>query len=225
MKFRLAPSLAAAPIDRLSQVMVEFERAGVDYLHFDIEDGAFVPAMRLGTKIIADLRPLSKLPFDVHLMMVNPEWVLPEVIKFGADRIATHYEASAYPRRVLHKIVSLGAQAGIALNPTTPLPDLRYLLPYLSFIVILTTEPEVPDGPFLSEILNKVRTGKKSPGLAGLEWVVDGGVDSGNILEVVRAGADTIVVGRALFNGPAIADTIAALRKCLKNPGRAAFEG
>jgi ribulose-phosphate 3-epimerase len=172
--------------------------------------------MNLGTKLITDLRPLTNLPFDVHLMMRNPEWIIPELVASGADRISVHYEACPYPRRVLRTITDLGADAGLAFNPATPLPDLAYLLPYLVFIVILTTEPEVPDCPYLPEILEKVRRGKSQPSLKDLEWVVDGGVSPDNIKEVIQAGADTVVVGRSAFQEDQISKNIAALREMAK---------
>ncbi|MDH5508432.1 MAG: ribulose-phosphate 3-epimerase, partial [Anaerolineae bacterium] len=148
MSIRIAASLASAPMDRLGQVVKDLELSGVDYIHFDVEDGVFVPVMTLGTRLIQNLRNLTDLPFDVHLMMVDPEWLLPDLVKFGANRISVHYEACRYPRRVLRHIAALGASPGLAINPATPLPDLSYLLPYLSFVVILTTEPEFPDCPF-----------------------------------------------------------------------------
>ena len=215
MPLRISPSLAAAPLDRLGQVVLELEKAGADYIHFDIEDGSFVPVMTLGTKIIPDLRGFTQLPFDVHLMMVNPEWILPELIQHGADRISVHHEACPYPRRVLRQIVSLGAVAGIAFNPATPIPDLKYLLPYLSFIVVLTTEPEIPDCPFLPEVLDKVRVGKQVQDLEGIEWVVDGGVNAENLSQVLDAGADTVVIGRSVFKGDKISENMAALRAAI----------
>ncbi len=215
MAVRISPSLAAAPLDRLGQIVIELETAGADYIHFDIEDGSFVPVMTLGTKMISDLRRITRLPFDVHLMMVNPEWILPDVIHSGANRVSVHYEACLYPRRVLRQIASLGAEAGLAFNPATRIPDLAYLLPYLSFIVILTTEPEVPDCPFLPEVLEKVREGKQAMGLEKIEWVVDGGLNPENLSQVVAAGADTVVIGRAVFKDGKILENMAALRKLL----------
>lgn len=212
MTIRISPSLAAAPMDRLGQVVTELEASGADYIHFDIEDGSFVPVMTLGTKIIQDLRGVTRLPFDVHLMMVRPEWILPELVHFGANRISVHYEACPYPRRVLRQIVSLGADAGIAFNPATPVPELTYLFPYLSFIVVLTTEPEVPDCPYLPEVLDKVRQGKNTRGLEGIEWVVDGGVSAGNLTDVMAAGADTVVIGRSVFRDNKIKENMANLR-------------
>jgi ribulose-phosphate 3-epimerase len=212
MPVRISPSLASAPLDRLGQVIVALATAGADYLHFDVEDGSFVPVMTLGTKIISDLRKFTSLPFDVHLMMVNPEWILPDLIRSGADRVSVHYEACLYPRRVLRQITALGAQAGLAFNPATPLPDLAYLSPYLSFILILTTEPELPDSPFLPAVLEKVRKGKQVESLEGIEWVVDGGVSAENLSQVIQVGADTVVVGRAVFQDGRIAENMAALR-------------
>ena len=215
MPVRISPSLAAAPLDRLGQVVIELETAGANYIHFDIEDGSFVPMMTLGTKMISDLRRITRLPFDVHLMMVNPEWILPEVVRFGANRVAVHYEACPYPRRVLRQIVSLGAIAGLAFNPATPVPDLAYLLPYLSFIVTLTTEPEIPDCPFLPEVLEKVRAGKQAKGLESIEWVVDGGLNTENLAQVIAAGTDTVVIGRSVFKDGKIRENMTALRKLL----------
>jgi len=215
MPIRISPSLASAPLDRLGQVIGELEASGADYIHFDIEDGCFVPVMTLGTKLIQDLRGITKLPFDVHLMMVRPEWILPELVNFGADRISVHYEACPYPRRVLRQIVSLGATAGIAFNPVTSIPDLAYLFPYLSFIVVLTTEPEIPDCPFLPEVLDKVRQGRLTQGLESIEWVVDGGVSTENLPEVIAAGADTVVIGRSVFKDDKIKENMANLRAVL----------
>jgi ribulose-phosphate 3-epimerase len=211
----ISPSLASAPMDQLGQTVIDLEKAGADYIHFDIEDGSFVPVMNLGIKLIPDLRRWTRLPFDVHLMMVNPEWVLPEIINSGANRVSVHYEACPYPRRVLRQISSLGAKAGIAFNPATPLPDLSYLLPYLSFVVILTTEPENQDCPFLPEVLEKVRTGRQSSSMEQVEWVVDGAVSPQNLPGIVAAGASTVVVGRSVFQNGKIKENLAALRAAI----------
>ncbi len=185
----------------LKATLVELEAGGVGFVHFDIEDGVFVPLMRMGTGLIGALRPLTSLPFDVHLMTANPEWMIPDLVAAGANRVAIHLEACSYPRRVLRTIVAHGAKAGIALNPATPLADLSYLHPYLSFVVILTTEPERPDEPYLPGILTKVAQGRRLPAMRDLEWVVDGGMNSQNVGDAMRAGASTIVMGRAIFGG------------------------
>jgi len=209
---RLYPSLAAAPLTNLEETVRQLELAEVDGLHFDIEDGSFVPVMTLGTKLIADLRPLTRLPFDVHLMMVDPEWIVPELVRAGADRLSVHFEACPYPRRVLRAIHDLGAQPGLAFNPATPIPDLAYLRPYLSFVLILTTEPELPDPVHLPDVVDRVRQNKRRPGLEGVEWVVDGGRSASNLREAARAGADAAVVGRAFFRDGDIQGNAARLR-------------
>jgi len=215
---RLAPSLAAAPLDRLGEVVHILDEAGADLIHFDVEDGSFVPVMTLGTKIIADLRPLTRRPFDVHLMMVHPEWIIPQLARDGANRISVHFEACPYPRRTLRMIAEAGAEAGLAFNPATPLPDLADLLPHLAFVVILTTEPEVPDPGFLPQALEKIRRGKQTPGMEAIEWVADGGLKPENIRQAVRAGADTLVIGRSAFREGRITENLNDLRRAMAAP-------
>lgn len=216
MTLKIAPSIASAPLNCLDRLVKELEDAKVDYIHFDVEDGQFVQSMNLGVKIISDLRPRTMLPFDVHLMMFNPEWLIEDLIHLGTDRIAVHYEACLYPRRILRRIVELGAVAGLAFNPATALPDLRYLLPFLSFVVILTTEPESQDAPFLPEVLDKIKNAKQSTELKRIEWVVDGGVCPENLNMILEAGAETIIVGRTIFRRGGIKQNIEALRSVLK---------
>lgn len=196
---KIAPSIASGPLTNLEATLHELELAGADLIHFDIEDGSFVPVMNLGVKIVKELRPLTKLPFDVHLMMVNPEWLIPELAGMGADRVSVHYEACPYPRRTLGLIAQAGMRAGLAFNPATPIPPLDFCLPDLAFVVVLSTEPEAGDCPFLPAALTKVTEGKRQPGLEKLEWVLDGGITAGNVKKAVDAGAETVVVGRGVF--------------------------
>ncbi len=211
---RLAPSLAAAPMGHLAQVVADLEAAGADALHFDLEDGQFVPVMTLGTRLIGELRPLTRLPFDVHLMVHTPEAILPEIAALGADSIAFHWEATGYPRRVLRQIRELGKRAGLAFNPATPLPDLTYLLPHLDYVILLTTEPETPDCPYLPPVLEKVRQAAAFARAhrPDLGVCADGGIGEGNIAQAAAAGANWIVCGRAAFAGGAIAGNLARLR-------------
>jgi ribulose-phosphate 3-epimerase len=212
---KIAVSLMSAPLTHLAEVVAELERAQSDMIHFDLEDGHFVPgALSLGTRLIGELRPLTSLPFDVHLMVSNPEEFIPIVARLGSDLISVHIEACPYPRRTLRQIKDLGIKAGLAFNPATPLPDLQYLLPLLDFVSILTTEPELPDWPYTPRALEKVRAlatfGREHS--QGLEIAVDGGIDGENIRDAVRAGANIIVTGRAAFLGGHIVENIAALR-------------
>lgn len=209
----IAPSLAAAPLHHLEKVIGELNRLGVGMIHFDVEDGSFVPVMTLGLKIISDLRPFSTLPFDVHLMIRRPEWVIAPLAGMGADSVSVHYEACPYPRRTLGLIKHHGMKAGLAFNPKTELPPLQLYRPYLDYVVVLTTEPEYENAIFLPEVLQKVACGRKQPGLDGVRWMVDGGVSPGNIAEVVRAGADIVVAGRSLFNEKPLNENYALLKK------------
>lgn len=199
----------------LAQVVADLERAGVDMIHFDLEDGHFVPAvMTLGTRLIGELRPLTRLPFDVHLMVSNPEQMIPAVAELGGDTIAAHYEACLYPRRTLRQIKELGKGAGMAFNPKTPLPDLEYLLPHLDYVIVLTTEPELPDCPFIPQALDNVRAAaafarEYHPALG---IVADGGVDASNIAQVVEAGANVVVAGRGAFGGGRIVENVRRMR-------------
>ena len=209
---KVAPSISSGPLVHLQETIQVLETAGADYIHFDIEDGCFVPAMNLGVKVIRELRALAALPFDVHLMMVNPEWLLPQLAEYGANRVSVHYEACEYPRRTLGLIARHNMQAGLAFNPKTPLPPLQQYLPYLSFVVILTTEPEASDCTYLPAVLQKVRDGKAQPGLEKVEWVVDGGITSQNAREAVLAGADVLVSGRGVFGSGELAHNIRQLK-------------
>ncbi|HEY59327.1 MAG TPA: ribulose-phosphate 3-epimerase [Anaerolineae bacterium] len=212
---KISASLASAPLDKLGWAIGELEKAGINKIHFDVEDGSFVPVMTLGTKIIKDLRPLIDLPFDVHLMMNNPEWIIEEIVDYGADSISVHWEACPYPRRTLHIIKETGVKAGIAFNPATSLPDLAFLKPYLDYVLILSSEPELPDAPFISDTLHKITLGRKNQNSDGIEWVIDGGINLSNIREVTDAYPDMIVIGRAIFKHDAIIDNLLDLRKAI----------
>lgn len=196
---KIAPSLVSAPMTHLAEMVKNLESAGADYLHFDIEDGAFVPEMSLGIKIIRELRSLTDLPFDVHLMMNNPEWLIPRLAEYGADMVSVHFEACAYPRRTLGIIHQNGMRAGLAFNPKTPLPNLVHYQPFLSFVLILTTEPESESCTYLPSVLQKVAEGKKQKGLQRIVWEVDGGITAENIQDAIKAGADIVVSGRGVF--------------------------
>jgi len=212
---KISPSIVSASFLQIEQVMGDLESAGADMVHFDIEDGTFVPVMNLGVKSIQEFRALTELPFDVHLMIINPEWIIPEMAKRGVNRLSIHFEACAYPRRTLKKIVDHGMSAGLAFNPKTPIPDLRFCLPYLSFILLLTTEPEDWSGEYLPSVLDKLQKNKSQYG--NLEWVVDGGVNLENIREVWLAGADVIVSGRTVFDQGKIKENIQAMKNNCRN--------
>lgn len=196
---KIAPSLVSASMTHLAETVKNLEKAGADILHFDLEDGNFVPVMSLGVNIIKDLRPLTNLPFDVHLMVNNPEWLIPHLAEIGVEMVSVHYEACPYPRRTLGLIQQAGILAGLAFNPKTSLPALRHYLPFLSFALILTTEPETQTCTYLPSVLNKVTEGKRQSGMENILWEVDGGFTPENITDAIRIGADIVVSGRGVF--------------------------
>ena len=216
-QIKIAPSIASGPLTNLKATISELEKAGATHIHFDIEDGSFVPVMNIGVKVIGELRPLSRLPFDVHLMMVNPEWLIPDLARMGADLVSVHYEACPYPRRTLRLITEHGMSAGLAFNPTTPIPDLNFCLPYLSFIVILTTEPEIGDCPFLPATLEKINEGKSRPEFKEISWVADGGISVDNAKQVAEAGADMMVIGRGIFKEGKISNNIQDIKNAVNS--------
>ena len=213
---KIATSLAASSQLNLKETIKDLENGGADIIHFDIEDGNFLPVMTLGIRMIKDLRPLTKLPFDVHLMMNSPEWLIPELKEMGADMVSVHYEACPYPRRTLGIINNAGMLAGLAFNPATPLPPLQQYLPFLSFVLILTTEPEVQTATYLPSVLEKVTEGKKQSGLENVKWEVDGGFVLSNINDAKRAGVDIIVSGRGVFADNKIHDNLKQLHDALR---------
>jgi len=210
---KIAPSIASGPLVNLQLTIHELEMAGADFIHFDIEDGSFTPVMTLGVKIIKELRPLTRLPFDVHLMMVNPEWLIPVLARMGVDRLSVHAEACPYPRRTLRMITEHGMTAGLAFNPKTPLPRLEFCLSYLSYVVVLSTEPESGDCPFLPSTLDKVKEGRTVPELRNVEWVVDGGITIHTIQGVIESGASVAVVGRGVFENGTIHENISRMKR------------
>jgi len=208
---KISPSLVSTSLLDISDTIKQLEEINIDYLHFDIEDGVFVPEMNLGIKIIKDIRKCTSLPFDVHLMMVNPEWIIPELAKIGIELLSFHFEATRYPRRVLRIIDECGIHGGLAFNPKTAIPDLNQYSPYLHFVNILTTEPEMGGSPFLPDILKKVTYIQEN--FKGIQCEVDGGITLDNYGEVINSGADIIVSGRGIFSNPNFQDNILQFRK------------
>lgn len=209
MTIQIGISLAPAPMMDLRSVVDAINATPASSIHFDIEDGVFVREMTLGTRIIGQLRPFTSLRFDVHLMVIAPERIIPLVVKLGANRVSVHWEACEYPLRTLSAIRDLGASAGLAFNPRTTLPPLDYLIPSLDFVNVLSTEGNDDYCPFIPQVLGKVEQIKKHFG--NIHCEVDGGITAGNIDQVARSGADTAVVGRYVFRDGDLAGNIQSL--------------
>lgn len=202
MKNRLSPSILAADFGALKEDMLLAEEAGAESFHFDIMDGHFVPNISYGADLVSGLRKDSQAFFDVHLMVDNPDFYFPIFKKAGADRISFHVEATAHVDRALQAIKELGMEAGLVLNPATPLFYLEEILPSCSYVLLMSVNPGFGGQKFIPYTLDKVKRLRKMAEERGvdLEIGIDGGVSVSNIQEIVEMGANFIVAGSSVFS-------------------------
>jgi ribulose-phosphate 3-epimerase len=208
---KIAPSLLAADFACIATDIAVVEAAGADMLHLDSMDGRFVPNITWGPKIVADMRKLTKLPFDCHLMIVEPEKYVEDFRKAGADYITFHYEATSHPHRLLQYIRSLGAKAGVGINPGTPVNMLVDLIDDIDLLLVMSVNPGFGGQPFIDGALRKLGQARalRDERNPACEIEVDGGIGIKNIERAVEAGADVLVGGSSIFGAP---DPTAALR-------------
>ncbi len=209
----ISPSLLASDFARLGQETLAMETAGADMLHIDIMDGHFVPNLSMGPAIIKALRGLTKLTFDVHLMITSPLTYIPDYHKAGADSITVHTEAEN-PMDALRLIKSLGLKTGICIKPATPAEELIPLLPLSDMVLIMTVEPGFGGQRFMHDMLPKIEKTRRLIDASGrdIRLEVDGGIDCATIPLAKKAGADVFVAGSALFGKPDYRAAINELR-------------
>jgi ribulose-phosphate 3-epimerase len=211
----IAPSILSADFSRLGEEIREVEKAGADWIHCDIMDGHFVPAITIGPLVVAAASRATKLPLDVHLMIEKPERYIREFAEAGASYITAHQEACPHLHRTIQLIRDAGAKAGVSLNPSTPISNLEEILGEVDLVLIMTVNPGFGGQDFIESCLPKVAKLRQIIDERKLNCLieVDGGVKPENISRLAEAGTDVFVAGSAIFGSDDYATTMAAFRE------------
>ena len=196
---KIAPSILACNFSKLSEEIIAIEKAGADLIHLDVMDGHFVPNLTFGPPIIKSVRRYSKLVFDTHLMVQNPDDLLEEYANAGSDLITVHVEACNNLAETLERIRSLGCKAGVALKPKTDPLFLTKILDKIDLILVMTVNPGFGGQKFINEMLKKITVVKSLIGSNHIDLEVDGGITQDNAKLVVKAGANILVAGSSIF--------------------------
>ncbi|PYZ93197.1 ribulose-phosphate 3-epimerase [Salipaludibacillus keqinensis] len=198
---KIAPSILSADFAKLGQDITEVEQGGADYIHVDVMDGHFVPNITIGPLVVDAIRPLTKLPLDVHLMIENPDQYIPSFVKAGADIISVHVEACPHLHRTVHMIKELGVKAGVVLNPATPVDTIKHVIEEVDLVLLMTVNPGFGGQSFIHSVLPKVKEVKELVDAVGkeIDIEIDGGVNPETAKLCVEAGANVLVAGSAIY--------------------------
>ena len=211
----ILPSLLSADFARLGEHIAEVEAAGASMLHFDVMDGHFVPNLTMGIPVLQAVRKITRAHLDVHLMIANPDQFAPMFIEAGADSVSVHQEVCPHLDRTVRLIQSEGAQAGVVLNPSTPVSTLDEVLDVVDFVLIMSVNPGFGGQKFLTNSLRKVQQLAERRQRFGLSFKIeiDGGIGASNAADAVKAGAEWLVAGNSIFGAPNPGAAFMALRE------------
>jgi ribulose-phosphate 3-epimerase len=223
MDYYVAPSILSADFGRLSEEIQAVEKAGADLLHVDVMDGRFVPNLTIGPPVVAAIKRCAALPLDVHLMIVEPEKYLEAFAEAGADVLTVHAEATPHLQRAVARIRELGKKAGVALNPSTSLSAVEWVLSDVDMVLLMTVNPGFGGQAFLPAMTGKIELLRSQLSRSGLpvDIQVDGGIKADNVAEVVRSGANVIVSGSGIFGTKDYAKTIARMKENIRKASSA----
>jgi len=215
---KISPSILSADFSKLGEEITAIDNAGADYIHLDVMDGSFVPNITIGNEVIKSLRKTTNKPFDVHLMINNPDNHIANFVDAGADIITIHQEASIHLHRSIALIKSFGKKAGVSIVPTTHEDVLDYILPEVDLVLVMTVNPGFGGQKFIDSQLRKIANLRKKIDLISqqknkiIELEVDGGINNNNAKQVIEAGANVLVAGSYIFNNKNYQQAISSLR-------------
>ena len=211
----IAPSILSADFTILGKEIKDVEKAGADWIHIDVMDGSFAPNITYGPIIVEAAKKTTNLPLDVHLMIRNPDFLIPEFVKAGADYISVHYEACRHLNRTINLIKQSNVKAGVALNPATPISALEWVLDDLDYIVIMSVNHGFGGQSFIENSLEKIKSLHSIINNKNKDIIIqiDGGVDKDSISKISKAGVDSFVSGTAIFGSDDYEKTIKDFKK------------
>jgi ribulose-phosphate 3-epimerase len=213
----IAPSILSADFSKLGEEIRAVEDAGANLIHIDVMDGHFVPNITIGPMIVQASKKITSLPLDVHLMIENPDFFIPDFINSGADIISVHVEACIHLHRTVQLIKESGIKAGVVLNPSTPLSTIEWIIEDLDYVVLMSVNPGFGGQTFIPNTLDKIKTLRKMINDRGLSILIeiDGGVNNKTIASVSNAGADVFVAGSAVFGSDNYRQTLDGFRNII----------
>ncbi len=214
---KIAPSVLSADFSNLQEEILKLETGGADMIHLDVMDGHFVPNITFGMPVIKKLRRVTKLPFDVHLMIEKPEKYIKDFVHVGADIITVHQESTIHLHRVIQQIKSFGVKGAVALNPSTPLSQIENIIEDVDMVLIMTVNPGFGGQSLIESMKDKVKKLKAIIDARNLniDIQVDGGINLSNVRHVIEWGANVIVAGSSIFNSDNVVETIKKFKESI----------